>query len=633
MSRSIVSLLVLAGCGGAAEDGFLGFETGSPEELAFAEDRALATLFDEGGAARDAGVEAVEVLRVRVDDLAMAHTRVRQTVDGVPVWGGEAIVHLGQDGGLFAVTDDFVRDVRVETEPYYTADEAIDLAAEVYAGGWDAQTDDPEADLWAIRHDGVDHLAWRVQLNEMLGTADDALPVVFVDAHTGDAVWAYDNLQSATCSGSTNFYGTVSFDCHTDGTTWYTEDTSELFATYTYANTTSSLYYVSSTSSTFPAADAVDVNATEAYWGLQQSYTYYLTTFGRSGIDGANGPGTISSHGYSFVNARTSYSRNYVNASWSPTGKYFTFGDGDGVNAGAMTALDIAAHEYTHGVTQYEANLTYSGESGHLNESVSDVFGAMVERYALGASTDNYRMGEDTWTPATAGDALRYMADPAADGVSYDYYTSSIGSVDVHYGSGVPNLVFYLMAEGGTHPRGKSTVAVTGIGAADAAAIWYAALSNYMTSSTNFSGARTAMINAATATYGSGSAQVAAVQDAWAAVGVGASSSGGGGGGTTACTTTSYSGSVSKRGSAYAPSSSGTAVTATSQTVSLTGAAGTDFDLYLEGYSGGRWSTVASSVTRTSSSESIAYSGSAATYRVRVYAKSGSGSYALDWCK
>jgi vibriolysin len=161
--------------------------------------------------------------------------------------------------------------------------------------------------------------------------------------------------------------------------------------------------------------------------------------------------------------------------------------------------LDVGGHEFTHGVTENEANLTYSGEPGHLNEATSDVFGAMVERAVLGESSNTWLMGEDTWTPGTSGDALRYMNDPAKDGISRDYWTSGIGSVDVHYGSGVPNLAFYLMAKGGTHPRGKSTVAVTGIGADAAAQIWYSALANYMTSSSNFSAARTAMISASTA--------------------------------------------------------------------------------------------------------------------------------------
>jgi vibriolysin len=302
------------------------------------------------------------------------------------------------------------------------------------------------------------------------------------------------------------------------------------------------------------------------------------------------------------------------------------YGDGDGVNSGSLTTIDIAGHELSHGVTQYESNLTYSGESGQINESMSDVLGSMVEAYADGAvSGDTWKMGEDTWTPSIAGDALRYLNDPAADGVSYDYYSSGIASADTHYGSGVGNLAFYLLSQGGTHPRARSTTVVTGIGTSEATAIWYLANSTYMTSSTNWAGARTATLAAAGALYGTTSNEYTQVGNAWTAVGVNAVS--------TTCTTTTYTGSISKaRGSSYAPSSSGTSVTIANQTLALTGPTSANFDLYLEKKSGSRWSSVSTSAGSTST-ESIAYTGTSGTYRATVYSSSGSGSYSLTWCK
>jgi vibriolysin len=303
-----------------------------------------------------------------------------------------------------------------------------------------------------------------------------------------------------------------------------------------------------------------------------------------------------------------------------------TYGDGDGVNSLSLTTLDIGGHEFAHGVTQYTANLTYSGESGGLNESMSDVFGSMVERLMEGESGNTWMMGEETWTPSTSGDALRYMNDPADDGYSYDYYSSALASADVHYTSGVGNLAFYLLSAGGTHPRARSTTVVTGIGADAAADIWYLALTSYMTSSTNYAGARTATLSAAAALYGSTSNEYTQVDNAWTAVGVTGSTS------STTCTSSTYTGSLSKTGrSAYAPSSSGSSVSVTAQTVALTGT-GSNFDLYLQKKSGSSWSTVSSS-TGSSSTESITYSGTSGTYRVRVYSTSGSGTYSVDWCK
>ncbi len=616
------SLLVLAACAPNAPEEAVTSSNQDPSQI---EDSAYAVLYADDGAATAASVDALRTLRFEVDDLGVSHTRVQQLVNGVPVWGGEAIVHLESDGTVFAVTDDLVPDVLVDTVPAYAADEAIELAAELYDQGMGALTATPSAELWVLPLEGEAHLAWRVQLNRIHHQAGDALPVIFVDAVSGEYLWGYDNLQTATCSGTTNFYGTVSLECYTDGTTYYLENPTDLLATYSWANTTTSLYYVSSTTTTFPAVDEVDINAVEAQYVSEMVDSYYSSSFGRNGIDGAGGPASFTSHGYGFITSTTSYSSNYVNASWDPTELYMTYGDGDGVNSNSLTTLDIGGHEMAHGVTQYTANLTYSGESGGLNESMSDVFGAMVERSVLGSGSGLWLIGEETWTPSVSGDALRYMADPAADGVSKDYYTSTIGSSDVHYSSGVGNLAFALLSDGGTHPRGKSTTVVTGIGADAAAQIWYLALSSYMTSSTNYAGARTATLSAAASLYGSGSTQHTQVGNAWTAVGVVD---------TGICATSSYSGSLRSKGkTAYAPSSSGTSVVAATQTVSMTGTTAADLDLYLEKKSGRSWVGVASSTTSGSSTESISYASSSGTYRLRIYAKSAGGSYAIDWCR
>ena len=620
-------LLALAGCDTdvttAQGDERIVFQNGTDAELLLAEDSSYEHLFAEAdGPVRAKGIDGLRTLKVTVDDEGMAHTKVQQLHGGVPVWEGQAIVHLAQNGKFAHMTDDLKADVAVDTTPDYTADEAIDLAVENIPDGWAGLDRDPVADLWVMRHEGVDHLVYRVQTWRLDGTADDAMPVFFIDAHSGEVVWSYNNLQTATCLGTTNYYGTVSVDCYSTGGLYYLEDTTDLLGTFSYNGTTSSLSYVTSSSTTF-GTSTYTKNAVEAHYAVQSTYNYYKSTFGRNGIDGAGGPAGVTTHGYNFIASATSYSTAYVNAYWD--GSMMVYGDGDGDYSNSLTALDIAGHELTHGVTEYEANLTYSGESGGLNESMSDVFGAMVERSVLGDSTDVWLIGEDAWTPGTSGDALRYMNDPLDDGYSLDYYSSAAASTDVHYSSGISNLAFYLLSEGGTHPRGKSTTSVTAIGESAAAAIWYKALAEYMTASTNFAGARTATLSAASSLYGSTSTQYTQVGNAWAAVGVGTASS--------SCTSTSYTGSFSRAGSStYKPSSSGSSVTSATQTVSLTGPSTADFDIYLQKKSGSSWSTVASS-TGDTSTESISYSGSSGTYRVRVYSYSGSGSWAASWCK
>jgi Zn-dependent metalloprotease len=206
-----------------------------------------------------------------------------------------------------------------------------------------------------------------------------------------------------------------------------------------------------------------------------------------------------------------------------------TFGDGDGINYGPLVNLDVAGHEMSHGVTSRTAGLVYSGESGGLNEATSDIFGTMVEFYANNANDPgDYLIGEKIYLKYPAGNhALRYMYHPSLEGPSYskDCWSSTLGSLDVHYSSGPANHFFYLLAEGSgaksfngvdhTSPTCNGS-SVTGIGRDAAQKIWYRALDVYFTSSTNYAGARAATLSAA-ADLGYSTSAVAA---AWSAVNV-----------------------------------------------------------------------------------------------------------------
>ena len=237
---------------------------------------------------------------------------------------------------------------------------------------------------------------------------------------------------------------------------------------------------------------------------------------GRNGIFG-NGTGSYN---------RVHYGKNYANAFWD--GTKMTYGDGDGVNFGPLTSLDVAGHEMSHGVTENTAGLTYSGESGGLNEATSDIFGTAVEFYAgNGNDPGDYLIGEEFDLKKHRG--FRRMDNPSSDGNSLNCWSANAGSADVHYSSGIGNHFFYLLSEGsGAKTIGgvahSSTTCngstVSGIGRAAAAKIWYRALTVYMTSSTNYKGARTATLNAARDLYGAGSTQYNTVAAAWSAVAV-----------------------------------------------------------------------------------------------------------------
>jgi len=237
----------------------------------------------------------------------------------------------------------------------------------------------------------------------------------------------------------------------------------------------------------------------QAYDGLGATYDYYWSHYQRDSIDGQGMPLLGLVH----------FGQNYGNAFWDNAGHMF-FGDGDGQMLTQTTAgLDVIGHELTHGVTQNEANLVYSGQSGALNESVSDVFGIQVKQQALGQTVEqsNWLIGEDVVGPLLSP-ALRSMAEPGTANQYDDQpakMTSYVPNGDVHTNSGIPNRAFYVVA---TTLGGYSWEA--------AGPIWYAALCDPGLSSTaSFSEfAKRTLIQAERA-YGAGSAEANAVSAGW----------------------------------------------------------------------------------------------------------------------
>ncbi len=595
-------------------------------------------------------VDDFQVKSVEIDELKMAHTRVQQTVDGVPVWEGEAIVHLKPDGELSLITDQLKEGVSVSTQSNFKPAEALDLARRV-RGGMRVLTEEPMIDMWIYRGPERDHLVFRVEMPRLDGTEKTSAPVAFIDAHTGQKVFEYDNLQ--TGSGNSLYSGTVNIATSSSGSTFYMEDLTRRMGTFNMNNTGSTTTGTGGTQSRYSGADDVwsataERAGVDAHYGAAMTYDYYKNVHGRNGINGSNGPGTTSAaanSGVSLVSSRVHFGSNYNNAFWYQN--RMSYGDGNGSSFSPLVTLDIAGHEMTHGVTQYEANLTYANESGALNESMSDVFGAMVELYARGGTVtaDTWKIGEQCYTPSNGtGDALRYMDNPHAAGNGgytsdddpdhyAERYTGTGDNGGVHINSGIGNKAFYLAAVGGTHHR--SGVTVTGMGTTDASRIWYRALTTYMTSGTNFAGARTAMLNAATDLFGSSSTQYARTATAWCAVGVGSCPGGStptptptptpgncSGGTYTGTLTGAGDDEIEPNGTYYQSFSSGT------HAATLTGPAGTDFDLRLYRWNGASWSVAASSLGSTSN-ESISYNGTAGYYYWRVNSYSGSGAFSL----
>ncbi|WP_443051216.1 M4 family metallopeptidase [Streptomyces sp. NBC_00228] len=478
--------------------------------------------------ARTLGLGAKEKLVVKdvvKDNDGTIHTRYERTYDGLPVLGGDLVVHTppaAEATGTVSATFNNKHTLTVpSTTPAFTRS-AAETKALTTAKSLDAKaasTDSARKVIWA--GDGTPKLAWETVVG---GFQDDGTPSqlhVITDATTGKELSRFQGIQTGT--GNTQYSGTVSLSTTLSGSTYQLYDTTRGgHKTYSLNNATSGTGTL--------MTDADDVWGTgagsntqtagaDAAYGAQETWDFYKNTFGRSGIKN-NGVAAYS---------RVHYSTAYVNAFWDDSCFCMTYGDGSG-STHALTSLDVAGHEMSHGVTSNTAGLNYTGESGGLNEATSDIFGTGVEFYANNSSdVGDYLIGEKININGD-GTPLRYMDKPSKDGGSADSWYSGVGNLDVHYSSGPANHMFYLLSEGsGTKVINGTTytsttsdgVAVAGIGRAAALQIWYKALTTYMTSSTNYASARTAALNAAAALYGTSSAQYAGVGNAFAGINVG----------------------------------------------------------------------------------------------------------------
>ena len=264
--------------------------------------------------------------------------------------------------------------------------------------------------------------------------------------------------------------------------------------------------------------------AVNAMWGLMNTYDTMKNVFNWLSLDGHNTATYIAAH----VNTA------YDNAYYSDTCRCMFIGDGSSFNS--LGSIDVIGHEMGHGVTAATSNLTYSGESGGLNESSSDINGEAVEAYARGgAKGDSIPLTGNDWVLgkeiSKSGTPLRWMYRPSKDGSSPDAWSSSLKRLDVHYSSGPNNRMFYFLAQGSSADQAgdyyskylvKTPAAMTGIGIDKAYRIWFRANTTKFTSSTNYADARAKMIEAAGELYGKSSGEVIAVQRAYAAINVGA---------------------------------------------------------------------------------------------------------------
>ncbi|MCU1454076.1 MAG: Peptidase [Acidimicrobiales bacterium] len=470
------------------------------------------------------GRDAFVVHSTSIDPDGSTHVHLDRTYAGLPVRGGDVIVHDGPGGVFRSATLTQPASLALDPTPTVSQAEAVRRAEATFRGVRQRSTPRLAIDQMGT----APALAWQVVVD---GVAPDQSPShlnVLIDAATGAVRRSWDTFMHDDSTGHGFQVGDVTVGATRSSAGYELKDATRGNGQTRDAQDQQSNSGIAISSGTAVFGDGMLTNratvGVDAHYGIQQTWDYYKQTHGRNGIRN-DGKGSTS-----YVH----YGKDYANAGWDDGCFCMIYGDG-APGSKPVTEIDVAGHEMTHGVTSATANLTYSGESGGLNESTSDIFGTLVEFDAHDpVDKPDYLIGEKIDIHGN-GTPLRWMDDPKKDGASASCWSSSVGGLDVHYSSGVGNHFAYLLAVGsGASPWGNSPTcgapAVTGIGNAALGKIWYRALTTYMTSQTNYATARTASLSAAKDLDPTG-AWCTAVNAAWAAVAVVGSDPGCPGGG------------------------------------------------------------------------------------------------------
>ncbi|MEO1261558.1 MAG: M4 family metallopeptidase [Bacteroidota bacterium] len=479
--------------------------------------------------------DELRLYRVDEDNIGFTHYRYQQYFNGIKVQGSQLLVH--EKGGLVkTLNGKLTRRLNTDVNAKITREKAIENALKYMPSQrymWENQgaeqmlkriKRDPAATYYPQPELVLVDAAFSQKASEyrlaysleVYSFQPEAKKWMFVDAATGDVFHEINMLHEHNVPGTaeTKYHGTREIIVDS-----IAADSFRLFET-TRGHGIHTLNLMRSTN-TDVAVDFFDddnywnnVNsdqdeaATDAHWGAEMTFDYFLEEHDFLGLDGD------SMMLVSYVH----YGDNVTNAFWN--GAYASLGDG-GASSTALTALDVVGHEFVHGITDFTADLVYQDESGALNESFSDIFGTAIEFWADPATGD-WEIGEDFLV-----EPFRNMADPGLynDPDTYfgDNWTTSSGdNGGVHTNSGVQNFWFFLLTEGKVDTNDfNNPYEVLPLGLDTAAQIAFRNLKYYLTESSRYSDARFGAVQAAADLFGNCSFEVQQTQNAWYAVGVG----------------------------------------------------------------------------------------------------------------
>ena len=489
---------------------------------------------------RDANAE-FDVHRVDKSASGYSHVRLKQKFEGLPVFGGDLIVHFDGKGKARSVNGAYRAIPKLNTKAALSAAQAAAAAkADLAALGKPAGTVSEGPDLVVYAREEPAVLAYQLVLSYDDGNGAVGRWRYWIDAQTGAVVTRFNDVPSSgpTGSGANATITGALLAGEGGGVTnvvgWH--DANLKYYLYNYANawsifnTKTTGYvdnndYAQRSTNDWGSSDPVEMSAGDCLYSAQ---TYYLDVHGRNSFNAAG----------AMMKANVHYGNNYVNAYWNGTD--ITIGDGDGYYANSLAVRDVIGHEFTHAVTEYTAALVYDYvDSGALNESFSDIFGTLIEFHSEPdgraaypgriAGHSDWLMGEDCWLETTALRDMRNPANAATVGANGRQPTRYKGTywdpyMEMHQNDSVQNFFFYLFCEGGAGTNdGVIVYNVSGIGIHSGEKVAYLALTSYITPTEDYPGARDAWVAAAAETDSAGTTTNAAIaaMTAWAAVGLG----------------------------------------------------------------------------------------------------------------
>jgi len=472
--------------------------------------------------------EELQLVDEQEDRVGNKHLKYQQMVKNYPVFAHELRIHINRYNKIKGVHGRFVPEINIPDHPLISADKAMRTALKHDPKNRKGQLSKIAGLTVLIEKERIPHLAWQLHVEgeekALDGSANPALWCYFIDSREGQVIRRYNNeitYTNTTGKGTGKYSGSNSFPTvhnHTVGT-YRLEDAVTGTAARIVTHNARGGYPPSPVSEdTGNTWDAVNQQEeVDCHFYTRKVFDYYLKKYGRDSYDNEG----AEMHTYAHCG------KNWNNASWN--GTYVKVGDGNGKDNDSLCTLDVIAHEWTHAVIQFTANLINSNQSGALNESLSDVFAALID--------GNWLQGEDCWLKKSAP-AGRNLQDPTnkgcfkpADPVESvlnghqpdhmkDRYRGTDDNGGVHINCGILNKVAYLIAVGGTH-RGIN--AGKGLGSEILGELYYHALRNYLVSSSDFSDMKEAVLDSLKDLYESNAEYKkwrASVINAFAAVGI-----------------------------------------------------------------------------------------------------------------